>query len=140
MSSYSRGNPRRGRHLPGGAQQIAGARVVPQAAPQRQDLFFAGRRQGRDRGEPLDEALVVGDGRLRPGLLEHDLRHPDAVRIGHAPPGEIAMAAAVPGQQQAGDRRFHSMTQIHSATTAKSSGPTSQAWYSGLSGSSRICS
>src|SRR5262249_31022120 len=66
-------------------------------------------------------------------LLQHDFRNPNAVGIAGPAPGEIAMAAAVPREQ-----RLHSRTRSHSATTAKSSGPTSQASYSGFNGSSRI--
>src|ERR1035438_3076326 len=128
--------PVRVRYLLGRAPQVASARVISQAAPQRQHFIFGGRRQGPRGGKALQEALVVRDGRLRPGLLQHDLRNPDAVGVRSAPPRQIAMAFPVPVDEQAGE--LHSMTRSHSATTAKSRGSTSQASYSGLSGSRRI--
>jgi len=76
-------------HLARGAQQIAGAGVIPKAAPQRQHLFFAGRCQRRGGGEPLDEALVVGDGPSAPGSgWSMTSETQDSVWIGHAPPGD----------------------------------------------------
>ena len=123
----------RGHHLPGGAPQIAGARIISQAGPQRQHILFLRRRQRFHRGEAIEEALVIRDDGLRAGLLQHDLGNPDAVGVGGAPPGQIAMAAAVPGEQP-----LHSRTRSHSATTAKSCGSTSQASNSGFRGSRRM--
>jgi hypothetical protein len=115
-----------------GAAQIAGARIVSQAGPQREHVLFRRGGQRFHRGEPVEKALVVRDHGLRARLLQHDLGDPDAVRILGAPPGKIAMAA-VPVHQ-----RLHSRTRSHSATTAKSCGSTSQASNSGFSGSRRM--
>ena len=93
-----------GRHDPlRGEAQIARARVVAEAAPQREHVVFGGGGQGCDRGEAFEEALVVRDDRLGARLLQHDLADPDAVRIARVAPGKIAMAAGVPGEQQAAD-------------------------------------
>ena len=86
-----------------GAAQIAGARVVAEAAPQGQHVVFGGGGQGGNGGKAFEEALIVRDDGLRAGLLEHDLADPDGVRIARIAPGQIAMAAGVPLEQEAAD-------------------------------------
>ncbi len=75
-----------------GLMQIAPACVVAQPAPMRQHLILVRRGQRSDVGKASDEALIVGDHRAHLSLLEHDLRHPDAVRIARVLPGEIVPA------------------------------------------------
>ena len=77
---HSRGKARRG-DLPRGPQQVAGPRIVSQAAPQREHFLFRRRRQRLHRGKALQEPPVIRNHRLRAGLLQHDLRDPDAIRI-----------------------------------------------------------
>src|SRR5450432_537072 len=127
-------------NLLGRPPQVARARVIAEPAPKRQHIRLSGCRQRFNRGEACQEPLVIRDHRCRPGLLQHDFGNPYAVRVGGAPPGKIAMAVAVPGEQQIGEADVHSMTRSHSATTAKPSGSTSQASNSGFSGSRRISS
>src|ERR1035437_1495872 len=86
-----------------GAAQVAGARVVAEAAPQGQHVVFGGGGQGCHGGEACEEAAIVRDDGLRAGLLQHDLADPDGVRIARVAPGKIAMAAGVPGEQEAAD-------------------------------------
>src|SRR5262249_16125881 len=109
-----------------GAPQIAGARVVAQAAPQREDVVLGGGLQIGDRRESRLESLVVRNQRLGAGVLQHDFGDPDPIGVGGAAPGKIAVPAAVPRGQRAPD--VYSITRSHSATTAKSCGSTSQAW------------
>ncbi len=61
--------------------QVAGARVVAKPGPVMQYGVEARARQGLDIGKAFQEAFVVGNDRTHLGLLEHDLRHPDAIRI-----------------------------------------------------------
>src|ERR1035437_6246816 len=97
--------------------------------------------------------MIVRDDGLSAGLLEHDLADPDGVRIARVAPGKIAMAAGVPGEQEAADLvndrgglahtelgGFQCMAGSHSATTAKPSGSTSHGSNSGFRASKRICS
>src|SRR5690606_14702610 len=53
------------------------------------------------------EALVVRDHGLDPRLLEHDLAHPDRVRIARAAPREVALPAVEPVEERAADRVSH---------------------------------
>ena len=52
-----------------GAAQVAGARVVAEAAPQGQHVVFGGGGQGCHGGEACEEAAIVRDHGLRAGLL-----------------------------------------------------------------------
>jgi len=82
----------------------AGARVVAEAAPQREQLGLVGRRQGPHVRQARQEALVVGHDRLDARLLQHRLADPDRVGVARAPPGQVATLGAVPGQQRTEQR------------------------------------
>jgi hypothetical protein len=47
-------------------------------------------------GEPIEEALVIGDDGLRARLLQHHLGNQNAVRIFGGAPGQRAMLPLVP--------------------------------------------
>ena len=53
-------------------------------------------------GEAREETLIVGNDRGDLGLLEHDLRQPDAVRIARILPGQIVAAVATLPRDDAG--------------------------------------
>ena len=83
-----------------GLLQVAGAGIVAQPLPELQQLLLADLRQGLNAGEPGHEALIIGDDGIHPGLLKHDLRHPNTVGVGVLAPGQNAGALPVPGQQR----------------------------------------
>ncbi len=56
----------------GGAMQVAGAAVVAQALPGRENALFGGGGQGLKVGELFQPALIIGDDGFNACLLEHD--------------------------------------------------------------------
>jgi hypothetical protein len=52
-----------------------------------------------DRRKGLQKSLVIGDNRCHLGLLEHDLRNPDGIRITGFSPGEISAFFLKPSEQ-----------------------------------------
>ncbi len=79
--------------------KVTGATVVSKALPDLKDRFDRGLGQIREGGEPREEALVVPDRRVHPGLLEQDLGDPDRVWIPRASPGKRAIGFPVPREQ-----------------------------------------
>ena len=79
-------------------EQVPGARVVAEAAPEREDLVLWRRRERRQRRESRDEPRVVRDHRRDLRLLQHHLREPDAVRV-------RAVLREAPRQARGGRRR-----------------------------------
>ena len=73
-------------HSLGTAMQVARTAVVPQAAPQRQDLVHASLPQIRHSGKPFQESPVIAQHGRNLGLLQHDFRQPDAVGVARALP------------------------------------------------------
>jgi hypothetical protein len=71
----------------GGALQVARAGVVTEPGPVVQYAVEFGARQCLHIREAFQEALIVRNDRAHLGLLEHDLRYPDAVRIARTLPG-----------------------------------------------------
>ena len=68
----------------------AGAAIISESFPERQNLFF---RRGRERarvGEPREKTLEIARDSLRRRLLEHDLADPDAVGRRIVAPWETA--------------------------------------------------
>ena len=88
------------RHQTGALLKIPGAAVVAQALPQLHQLVLGRRRQSLHRREGPQKAGVVPQHRRHPGLLEHDLRHPDAVRVRGPAPGQIPGIASEPSQKR----------------------------------------
>ena len=87
--------------------EVAGAAVIPQPLPEFQHLIFGGLGQQRHPRESLREAQVIVHPLLDTGLLEDDLREPDAVGIARLAPREGATMAAVPGNEGRSNRMFH---------------------------------
>jgi hypothetical protein len=85
-------------HPFGAGVQVAGTGVVTQAGPVRHDVF--GRRLGQrdDVGKAFQEARVVTEHGGHLGLLEHDLRQPDAVGVRRVLPRQrVAAVHLLPG-------------------------------------------
>src|SRR5690606_18330558 len=83
--------------------QVARARIVAKTAPVLQHLVLRSLRQAGDIGEAADETLVVADdgGDLR--LLQHDLGHPDGVRVARVLPWQVVAAVGLlPGNETGG--------------------------------------
>ncbi|MPN46410.1 hypothetical protein SDC9_193996 [bioreactor metagenome] len=86
--------------------QIARAAVVAQAAPQRQHGILRCSRQAGHIRKSVQEALVVAQHGADLGLLQHDFRQPDAVRVTGLLPGQmIAAMAGLPLHYGCGNRR-----------------------------------
>jgi hypothetical protein len=49
----------------------------------------------------LEKSMIVGLRSRDLGLLQHELRHDDAIRVSGPPPGQIAAVAAKPPEQVA---------------------------------------
>ena len=90
-------------HLTGRLLQVAHPAVVAQPLPKLQQLLLISCGQGLHRRAALHEPVEVGQHRRHPGLLEHDLRHPDAVRVADAAPRQDALVDIVPRQQRRGE-------------------------------------
>ena len=91
------------RHNFGRRMQIAGAGVIAKPGPGGQHLVLAGGGQRRHVGPEAEKFAVISGHRLHRGLLQHDFRQPDAIRIGAfspwCAPGQHAAMDVVPGEQ-----------------------------------------
>ena len=76
------------------AVQIAGAAVVTQAAPQAQHLIQRRCCQISDRRETQQKPPVIVQHRDHLGLLQHDFRQPDAIRVARVLPGQAVASMA----------------------------------------------
>ena len=61
--------------------EISRSAVIPQAAPQSHDVIQAGRSQGLNVRKPLQKPIEITHHRDHLGLLQHDFRQPNAVRV-----------------------------------------------------------
>ena len=75
--------------------------VIAQPLPLLEHRLDVGPGQGGQVGELFQEAMIEGDHRGNLGLLQHDFRDPDAVRVPGAEPGQITLVGGVPGEQVA---------------------------------------
>ena len=74
--------------------------VVAQPLPALVDLLLRRFRQCLYRGKLRQKPLVVAFHRLHTGLLQHDLRQPDPIRLPILPPGQFPCMAGIPRQQR----------------------------------------
>ena len=88
-----------GHDLFGRFLQVSGPAVVAQSLPQLHQLILGQDGQSVDIRGRLQKTAVVVQHRRHPGLLEHNLRYPDMIRGGVAPPGEGTGILPVPDQQ-----------------------------------------
>ena len=96
---------------PGGLSQIPHPAVVAQPLPELVQLIVTAGGKAFDIRQPLKEPGVVALHRLHPGLLEHDLRHPDVVGLPVRAPGQVPPVLPVPGQQRPGQHfKLHRLT------------------------------
>jgi hypothetical protein len=75
----------------GAAVQVAGAAVVAEPGPVSEHVVERGVGQALHRREAAHPALPVRDDGGHPGLLQHDLRDPDRVRVAALAPGQVAL-------------------------------------------------
>lgn len=76
-------------HLARPAVQIAGARVVAEPRPVREHVIERRLGERPHRRKPPQPPLPVRDHRRDPRLLQHDLGHPDRVRVPRPPPRQV---------------------------------------------------
>ena len=88
-----------GHDFPDPLLQVAGPRIVAQPLPGRQEVLLRRFRQGSNVRKPLQKPVIVGNDRFHAGLLQHDFRYPDAVRVAFLPPRQIPSHPVVPLQQ-----------------------------------------
>ena len=101
----------RARHLgavagdedPGGPVKVPRAGIVPESLPRLQDGVQRRPGKGFHIGKFQEKTLVVGSDGFDPGLLEHDLRDPDPIRIPGLPPRHRPGRRPEPPQERAGD-------------------------------------
>lgn len=82
-----------------GLLHVADAGVIAESFPEFVDAFRRSFCERCDRGERLHPTFPIGDHRPDLGLLEHDFRNPDGVRIAGATPREVASAFGEPAEQ-----------------------------------------
>src|SRR6188472_1233237 len=95
------------------------APVVAEALPLDDHLARRGGCEGCGGRPPFEPALVARHDALDLGLLEHDLRNEDRVGIPGPPPGKIAAALPVPGEE----RRLHAPDPTFARRRPRLSGP-----------------
>ena len=83
----------------GGAVKISGAVVVAESFPFRKNSFEWGVGQRFQCWKPRDKPGVALGDRIRPSLLEHDLRYPDAVGVGLSAPRKKPVSFVIPAEQ-----------------------------------------
>ena len=83
-----------------GLAQVARAGIVAKARPMLQNLILRCIGKRSHIGKTLHEALEVGNYCLYLGLLQHDLGHPDAVRVPGLLPGKVLAAIGVKPAEQ----------------------------------------
>ena len=81
-------------HTLRGAVQVAGAGVIAEAGPEVQHFVDGRVGQRHDVRKARNETLEVRDHRRDLRLLQHDLRHPHAVRRTVALPRQVVATAA----------------------------------------------
>jgi hypothetical protein len=92
-------------HDPAGRRvQVVGASVVASALPDLEHLTDRGPRERADRREGAHEPLEVRRGLRDAGLLEEDLRDPDAVRVPVTTPRQRSPVETVPSEEGRSER------------------------------------
>ena len=83
--------------------EVRGPIVVPQPVPALPHCRRGSGRQRLDRGIAIEESLIVGLDAGDLGLLKHEFRDEDAIRIAGSPPGQIAAVPAEPAKQSSAE-------------------------------------
>src|ERR1700722_2275914 len=84
-----------------GSVQHSGATVITETAPCSQHAGLACPRELLNSRKAAQEFVIVLDYRRNSGLLQHNLRDPNAVGIVIDAPRQIALVQVVPGEQPA---------------------------------------
>ena len=84
--------------------EITRARIIAEPGPHPQHIILRGAAERGDIRPARQELLEIRPDRFDAGLLQHDFRQPDPVRIGplarRRPPRQPAAMAVVPVKQQ----------------------------------------
>ena len=89
------------------APEVASARVIAEAGPERQHVVERHGRERRDRRKAPHETLVERNHGADLRLLQHDLGDPDGVRRAGVLPREIVAAVRVEPREQSRRERHH---------------------------------
>ena len=90
---------------PCGPVEVSRAGIVPETLPRLQDGVQFRPGKGSQVGKFEEKAVIVRSDGFDPGLLEHDLRYPDAIRVPRLPPRHRTGRRPEPPQERRGDPR-----------------------------------
>lgn len=85
----------------GGRVQLMRSCVIPEALPRMEDLIFRSSGDRAEIGEAAEPLIIIRDHTRDLGLLEHEFRGENGVRILGAAPGEVPAVMAIPIAQRA---------------------------------------
>ncbi len=83
------------------AVEVAGARVVPEAAPLGENVALLRPGERLDGRKARAETFPAGHDDVERRLLRHDLGEPDRVRVACGAPRQVALRPAVPARESA---------------------------------------
>ena len=86
-------------NLPCGRLHVPDPAVIAEPLPQLHELPFLHFREVLHGGKTFDEAVEVGDHRIHPGLLQHDLGNPYPVWAGLRAPWHLPFFRMEPGDE-----------------------------------------
>ncbi len=81
--------------------EVGGATIIAESGPRFADTRGSSRGEVRERGKALQEAMPVSFDTDDLGLLQHDLRDEDLIRVARLAPGEIPAVLTEPLHQAA---------------------------------------
>ena len=110
--------------------KIPGARVIAESLPGVQDFLLGRFCEGGEIRKTPNPLIIIRDHRRDLGLLQHEFRDQDGIRVLSAAPGQIAALQAVPFQKGTakrggGQSRIHDdegLTRDEQAVTPKFGG------------------
>ena len=78
---------------------IAHSRIITQTFPSLKQTLFRGIGQTFNSWKPVQESFVVWNNCIHSGLLKHDFRYPDVIRIFTSPPRQISLVFIIPVEE-----------------------------------------
>jgi hypothetical protein len=90
-----------------GGMQIARPAVIAESAPMLQHRVFTRSCERIHIRKALDETLEIRNDRHDLGLLQHDFRQPDQIRVAAGLPGQVVATVMALPVDDAGGKTFH---------------------------------